>query len=427
MSRVVAGRLDLGAMRPVHVGVTCAVESRERPGSSPTPCPGRDRASSGGRRFPFDERQVGADVLGHRAIERALRHLEGVRRAIVAVHAVHRPVLASLELLGRRLHLGRDVLDRLSRVVDVSDDGDDLPMGVGCDVGDARGVVEMASVDPDASLEGPAADLDEKDVLGLGVRGVGSELRVDEELVPDEALRPVAALASLAGWAQVLDGRGDRSRVRLQRHGEHLANSRDLGAHEPRRAGPDVTFDAGDPGVGRIHVRRVLRRHDRVAALSAELRRVHVLDAEVGRRAEDQDVQGGRDRDQDHRAPQRRMLEIDLRIHPGQRAGVLERPAPKQDACRHQRESEHEEARQDQVDDDSRVGGERFGIEELEQPEPDHRERGARREHRAQQGDRVTTQIEGGAHPFSNAPIALHVPLLPEKQIRFRPWAAPPA
>ena len=86
-----------------------------------------------------------------RPVDGALRQLERVRRPVVAVDAVHRPVLALRELGRRYLHVRRGVIDGLPGVVPVRDARDDLPRLVGRDVRDPLGVVDVAAVDPDGA------------------------------------------------------------------------------------------------------------------------------------------------------------------------------------------------------------------------------------------------------------------------------------
>ena len=57
----------------------------------------------------------------------------------------------------------------------------------------------MPAMDPHAALERAAADLDKEHVVGLRVRCVGGEFRVDDQLVPDEARVASGTLAGLAG------------------------------------------------------------------------------------------------------------------------------------------------------------------------------------------------------------------------------------
>ena len=70
------------------------------------------------------------------------------------------------------------------------------------------------------------------DLFG-GVLLVVPEVGDLEELCAEELRGPVALLARLPGGTQVFDGGGDRSRVRVQHHGQDLPRPGDLRFHVP--------------------------------------------------------------------------------------------------------------------------------------------------------------------------------------------------
>ena len=80
-------------------------------------------------------------------------------RAVVTVHAIHRPVFAGVQLLRGRLQL-RGRVDHLSAVVrEVAHPRDDLAATVRRDVVDPLDVVEVPPVDSDSSTAPASSDL----------------------------------------------------------------------------------------------------------------------------------------------------------------------------------------------------------------------------------------------------------------------------
>ena len=90
--------------------------------------------------------------------------------------------------------------------------------------------------------------------------------------VADELLGPVALLAGFLGRTQVLDRRGHRARIFVERGRVELVGAGNLGFDEPVGARADVAFHARHPGVGAVLVGDQFRFHHRVAGLAAELR-----------------------------------------------------------------------------------------------------------------------------------------------------------
>src|SRR5450756_1137674 len=169
-------------------------------------------------------------------------------------------------------------------------------------------------MDAGAPIGPPAADLQQQYRDLTRVLLVLGEMRAHDELFAAELLRPVALLARFPRGTKVLDGRWDRPGISLERHREDLPHSRYLCPHEPGSARPDVAVDAGPPGVRRGLVGPEFRLHDGVARLAAELRGVHVFDAAVGRRAEEQGVDAAQDDDENESASQHRLAQVDLRV-----------------------------------------------------------------------------------------------------------------
>src|SRR5215471_3575585 len=104
-----------------------------------------------------------------------------------------------------------------------------------------------------------------------------------------------------------------------------------------------MTVDAPDVGVRARLVRDEFRPHRRVADLSAERDRIHILDAPVRRERYDDDVRDGEGKDEDGPEPLRRIVQIDRRPGdsrwwPASRATTALEPRTK----RNEQEPEHE-------------------------------------------------------------------------------------
>src|SRR5207248_10269938 len=74
---------------------------------------------------------------------------------------------------------------------------------------------------------------------------------------------------------------------------ENLPHARELRTYEPSWSRTDVAFHAVDARGRGVLIGGKLRCHDRVAGLPAELRGIHVLDAEVGSGSEEEEVRKG--------------------------------------------------------------------------------------------------------------------------------------
>ena len=101
-----------------------------------------------------------------------------------------------------------DILDRFSFIIRVVDNRNDLALIIDGDVVDARAFIQMAAVNADGALPRVAAHFQQQD---CGVRRVFLIFLVrsfHDELVPREALRPMAVLARFPRRPQKLYRRG---------------------------------------------------------------------------------------------------------------------------------------------------------------------------------------------------------------------------
>src|ERR1019366_5211853 len=102
-------------------------------------------------------------------------------------------------------------------------------------------------------------------------------MRKHLKLRAPELLRPVALLAGVRGWAQVMHRGGNGPRIRAHRRVINLASAGEFGLHIPTRARSHMAFHAAYAGVGRLLISGKFRTHDGVAKLPAELHRVGEL------------------------------------------------------------------------------------------------------------------------------------------------------
>ena len=80
---------------------------------------------------------------------------------------------------------------------------------------------------------------------------------------------------------------------------------------------------------------------------------------------------------------------------------LLLQPAPPQEPSeRHQDQSRHEDAGQQEEEDDAGIGMDRSALQDLERPEADHRDRAARRQDGPDQRDRVLSKKNSRAEPL---------------------------
>ncbi len=166
-----------------------------------------------------------------------------------------------------------------------------------------------------------SAEVEKNDCLSLGVLFVVAEAGLDEQLFSNEPSRGVAALADIAGWAQASHGRRNRRGVIGNEAGDtgkgmrsdfnELLGSIHLGAQIGGSTGADVAIGAGHVRVSRYFVGGVLGMHH-MAALTAELRRIHIRCAAIAGRSDDEQIDdGGYDHDVNAVA-ENGIVEIDL-------------------------------------------------------------------------------------------------------------------
>jgi hypothetical protein len=136
-----------------------------------------------------------------------------------------------------------------------------------------------------------------------------------------------------------------------------------------------------------------------VAGEPAELRGIHVLDAPVGRPAQDHHVEQGGGGHQANGAAQHRTVEVDARVIAGQRFLRAQSAAAPDEAGGDEEQAGHEHGRQHQEEHDARVGVDGRTVQHLERPEAHHGERGARGQHRAGQRQRVGAQVDDRPRP----------------------------
>ena len=201
----------------------------------------------------------------------------------------------------------------------------------------------------------------------------------------------MALLAGFPRRAQVLDGRGHRARIKVEGHGHQLPGAGDLGFHEPVGAGADVTLSTRDPGVGRALVGGVLRFHHHVAGRSAELHRLHHVNALVGCGGQDDDIDDGQHQEDEHRLAAARVVQIDDREGraPGELRVLSHLLALEVHPHRDDDQSQGEERRQADERDDAQVGA-ALEADELDHQQGHDQGQGGHREGDARQADLVT-------------------------------------
>ena len=210
----------------------------------------------------------------HRVVHRALGvGGERVRRAVVAVHAVHPPALALRELLRRRAGdvYSRTVPSRVSH----PHVRDHLPLGIGGDVLDLVGEVHVpVDAGADAQRRAAAADVHRQRRDRLGVLLVVGVFTEHAHLVAVELLGPVALLAGVARRPHRVHGRrhGLSARSGVDDLPE-LPRARHLRLDQCADTRADVARDARHARMRTALMRDVLRLHRRMTHLPAELRR----------------------------------------------------------------------------------------------------------------------------------------------------------
>lgn len=198
-------------------------------------------------------------------------------RAVVTIHAVHQADLALLELLRRDGRLRRGELRDPALGVLHPDPGNRQAPVVGRDVPDPVGDVHVPVNAFGQAFLRSAPDLHQELDFPAGVLFIRREVDPGGQPLPPELGGPVALLARVLGGPQVADRRRDGAGELVEEDRVDLVRTRELGPHEPLGPRPDVAGDAGDPGVGRVHVRGKHGLHHRVADLSAEFHRIGEL------------------------------------------------------------------------------------------------------------------------------------------------------
>src|SRR5262249_24376509 len=138
--------------------------------------------------------------------------------------------------------------------------------------------------------------------LRLAVGLVVGELVDDAYAIFAVLLGPVAGLAGLARGGQVVDGRGNRTRIGIERHREYLPHAGKLALHEPSRTRSNVAAYAIYARVRGILIRRVFGLHHAVTGLAAEGGCVHVAHRAISELARDHDIQHRGAADEVHEA-----------------------------------------------------------------------------------------------------------------------------
>ena len=172
-------------------------------------------------------------------------------------------------------------------------------------------------------------------------------------------------------------------------------------SHEPGGARADVALRAAHARVRRVEERGVLGRHHRVAGQAAELRRVHVLDALVGRGAQDGHVQHGGAADEEQHVAHGRGVEVDAGVLGRDTAFTRQPPPVPEDADGNQDQAQDEQEGQDKKEGDADVGMDRVRARDLEEPEPDQGQRRGRCQRRSQHADPVVSEMNRQAQALA--------------------------
>ena len=316
-----------------------------------------------------------------------------MRRAVVAVNAVHRVPWAC----NRSLGIGRDKLGHRSIAVRLAHPRNRLVRIVGCHILDVSQVCSVNSAQAAEPIT--SAYVQHSDSPRHGVRLIITIMRLHQHPVADLPLRIVAVQTGQARRRNLI-ARHNRCRNLIEQNHRKLLGAVHLGVNESRNSRRNVARRAGYVRVRRDVVVRELRAHH-VAGLPAERRRIHIGDAAVGGGTDYDKVDERSDDHKHHTMPKDRVPQIDLGIDGRHSAGELELPLPQPHAHRNQHQAQDEQARQTQVDDDAQVGILRAAVsEDLDDPEPDQHQGGGAGERSADEADSVVAIEEEWANPI---------------------------
>ena len=184
-------RLHQPVLQAVHVGIRRLIEAVQ----ARRDLPYRGvavrifRIEQRGRLF-LDKRQFRTDApLRHRVVQSPLRQLECVRGPVVAVDAIHSPVFARCQLLGRGFRIRRSEHGLLACFVRIGDLSDRLPLPVRGDVFDRRIHIQVAAVDSHSAVKRVAADFQHQHGSQLGVLFVIRKFALHVEFIAGVDLR----------------------------------------------------------------------------------------------------------------------------------------------------------------------------------------------------------------------------------------------
>src|ERR1700730_6838496 len=138
------------------------------------------------------------------------------------------------------------------------------------------------------ATESSAAHRHHQNSLGAGIRLIILKFRDDPKARSNSLLARMTLLASVRRWNQpiALHRRLDRTRKRFEHDGRELTRAGHLALNPPRCARRDMAGDTSQLAVRRPLMSGKLGLHD-VAALTAELHSLHVLDSAIAHLAAD--------------------------------------------------------------------------------------------------------------------------------------------
>ena len=180
-------------------------------------------------RFFPDVGQVRADPPNrHLLVHGIFRKIEGVSGPVVAIHAIHHPMFALVQLFFGRLCIRRNEFGSLPLGVGVIHDGNRLPLGIRRNVANTHTVGEVMPVNPHGTLPRASAHLHQKHIGLWRVFLVVFVTRIHQEFVARKALRPMSLLTGGLGGAKVLHWRWNRARISVKRYRVDLTQTRNL-------------------------------------------------------------------------------------------------------------------------------------------------------------------------------------------------------